>query len=154
MTINIWVPVKVISISFYYRQANKTSSFTGTLAAGEHSFPFQFLIPGEFEINFSDLFNLILPCQRRGLCSSNSFPMDLLYQRPRWRQWKEHAGVIASDSAGLFPGMCTYSVVSLKSFVSDTKQTHPRSVWRIITQLMFKRLEKSMPNVTQQENAS
>lgn len=42
---------KSLAFLIPYQELTKASSFTGILAAGEHSFPFQFLIPGEYGID-------------------------------------------------------------------------------------------------------
>lgn len=57
-----------------YCVSNKISSFTGTLPAGEHSFPFQFLIPSKCGYNLDDLFNLSPhSCWGHSLSSRHSF---------------------------------------------------------------------------------
>ncbi len=109
---------------------DKTSSFIGTLPAGEHSFPFQFVIPGECGTNFDDLSNVILPFQGHNISSRNGLLIELLYQRPRWRQWRQHAGVISSDNSELFLACVFTKCSALKPFVLDTKQTHAHLWYR------------------------
>lgn len=81
----MFAPVAVPSFIFLsqiiYCVTNKPSYFTGTLAAGVHSFPFQFLIPVGVPTSFEGPFGKIL-YRVRAAIDTPRFSKDYKAQRP------------------------------------------------------------------------